>query len=470
MLRRLVLTGALGATLIAIALLQYRWIGEVSEAEQQRMRAGLFNTVNQFRRQIGVEIQQLGLAPLVLNRRAPDAPVNDKDLEPLRALLPELVRQYFESPDGYDYQVAIVSAGKFIYRSDPQLTLESFARPDARAGLLRNPEGFRPRGSGPPQGPPPNPPPFFGSEPPPRGGFGSGPMPPRNNGFDWELLVKHREGSLAAAVAAVRRRNLAISSGTLLLLAVSMALIILSARRAQALARLQIDFVAGISHELRTPLSVICSASDNLAEGAVSDSKKYGELIRGEGRKLAGLIDQIMQFAGTQRGRRRYNLQPARIEDLVEEALEQAEPQIEAARFSVEKSLAPDLPEVLADVPALVQAIQNLVQNAIKFSGDRRRLKIRARPVRTRGKTEVQLGIEDEGIGISRRDLAHIFEPFYRGEAATGAQIHGTGLGLYMVREALAGMKGRITVKSTPGKGSVFTIHLPAHQSAVGSG
>ena len=104
-------------------------------------------------------------------------------------------------------------------------------------------------------------------------------------------------------VAADRRRNLLLSFGVLLVLAVSMALIIISAQRARRLARLQMEFVAGVSHELRTPVAVICSAADNLAEGFVGAKdqvKEYGALIRNEGRRLAGMIEQILRFAAGQ--------------------------------------------------------------------------------------------------------------------------------------------------------------------------
>lgn len=292
------------------------------------------------------------------------------------------------------------------------------------------------------------------------------PGAPDDEDFGWTLVAKHREGSLETAVAGLRRRNLALSFGSLLLLAASMALITVSARRAQRLARLQIDFVAGISHELRTPLAVICSAGDNLAEGVIADSsrsaRKYGELIRSEGRKLAGMIEQILQFAGAQRGHRPYNLRPARPNDIADAALDQAQPMIEAAGFSVEKCLAPDLPRVNVDAAALSRAIQNLIQNALKYSGESRWLAIRTVKTGAKRGAEVQIIVEDKGMGIGSEDLPHIFEPFYRGDATAAAQIHGTGLGLFMVREALVSMGGNISAKSAPGAGSTFTIHLPA--------
>jgi signal transduction histidine kinase len=282
----------------------------------------------------------------------------------------------------------------------------------------------------------------------------------------WELIAKHREGSLEMAVAGIRRRNLAISMGSLLLLAISMGFIVVSARRAQRLARLQIDFVAGISHELRTPLAVICSAGDNLAEGvtehSVQSTRKYGELVRDEGRKLAGMIDQILQFASLRRTRRQFTLQPGQINEIAESALKQLKPMIEAAGFVVEKKFEEDLPLINMDAAVLSRVIQNLVQNALKYSGEKRWLGIRTTRTGAKHRTRVQIIVEDKGLGIDSEDLPHIFNPFYRGSVVAAAQIHGTGLGLFMVREALISMGGAINVKSAPGKGSVFTVHFPA--------
>ena len=111
----------------------------------------------------------------------------------------------------------------------------------------------------------------------------------------WQLLIKHRAGSLEAAVTEARRRNLVISFGILLLLAASVGTIIISTGRAQKLARQQVEFVAGVSHELRTPLAVICSAGENLADGVVeapAQVSQYGALIRNEGRRLTKMVEQ----------------------------------------------------------------------------------------------------------------------------------------------------------------------------------
>ena len=388
-------------------------------------------------------------------------------------LFPDLAQRYFGAPDGFVYHVAIVSGpnqDKVIYQSDPGWPSSAFAAPDARIPLLDEPRArMGRRGPGPgsdlrPLGPEDSRLPF----PPPGRGRGRGaPMLlSGDDGADWELLVKHREGSLEAVVSGLRQRNLAISFGILLLLASSVALIVAYTQRAQRLARLQMEFVAGVSHELRTPLAVICSAGDNLAAGVVADSNRqiqqYGELIRDEGRKLTGMMEQILQFASLRKGRRQYNLSPSPIDEIVEQTLEKALPMIQAAGFEVEKSMDPNLPLVNMDAQALAQCILNLINNSLKYSGDSRWLAVRVTQSQGKKGREVMLTIEDRGMGIDPADLPFIFDPFYRGRAATAAQIHGTGLGLCMAREAIAAMAGSITVKSIPGKGSAFTVHLPA--------
>lgn len=391
-------------------------------------------------------------------------------------LLPELAQRYFGGPAGFIYQVAIVSGrdpGAIVYQSDPNLTPAEFASPDARIGLLDNPRGrMGRRGPGPEiDAMPPGEgrPPFSASGmEPPRPGRGRGwPMLlSASDSVDWELVAKHRQGSLEAVVTGLRRRNLAISFGILLLLASSIALIIAFTQRAQRLAQLQIDFVAGVSHELRTPLAVICSAGDNLAEGVVAESsrqvRQYGELIRNEGWKLTGMVEQILQFAGGLSGRRKYSLRPARIEEALEAALKQVHPMIVAGGFKVEQSVEMNLPLVNMDASALSQCIQNLLNNAMKYSGDSRWLAIRVESFGGEKGPVVRLVVEDKGIGIDPADVPHIFDPFYRGRAVMDAQIHGTGLGLCTAREAVVAMGGSISVKSTPGKGSAFTISLPA--------
>ncbi len=197
----------------------------------------------------------------------------------------------------------------------------------------------------------------------------------------------------------LRRRNLALSFGVLLLLAVSAGTLVVSTQRAQRLAKLQTDFVAGVSHELRTPLAVICSAAENLADGVVDakhEVKQYGSVIRSQGRQLVELVEQILLFAAAREGRRHYSLRPVQISEIIDKALANTAGMIEAAGFTIERKIDPHLPLVMGDASALAQCVQNLISNAVKYGGESRWMGMRAQ-IGASGEVEVIVG--DKGVG-----------------------------------------------------------------------
>ena len=277
----------------------------------------------------------------------------------------------------------------------------------------------------------------------------------------WRLVVKHPAGSLETAVSNVRRRNLLVSSGILAVLGASVGFLLVSTRRAHDLARQQMEFVAAVSHELRTPLAVIRSAADNLAEGVVNGEgqvRRYGELVRGEGRRLSEMVEQILELAGIQSGQRGFALRPVPVLQLVHEVVHATEPLLQEAGLQVEYEIAEPLPPVLGDESALRRVVQNLVGNAIKYGARGGWVGIKARSV---GR-EVQITVADRGIGIAAAQQENIFKPFYRSPDVVSAQIQGAGLGLSLVQRIVEAHGGRISVESTIGQGSAFTVHLPS--------
>src|SRR5581483_3409012 len=358
-------------------------------------------------------------------------------------LLPALARRHFDADKGLNYNIAIVSrndARKVICQFGSPLSAISPDQEAAKADVTANLFGLRfdelrrlnsavILRNRPPetevQGRNDSAAAAGSSTPAPRSDQSAGPPPggPNDDSKPWQLLIRHRAGSLDAAVTSVRRRNLILSFGILALLAVSVALMMLSSRRAQRLAKQQIEFVAGVSHELRTPLAVIRSAGENLADGVIRD----GEQIRDEGRRLTEMVEHVLEFAGTQSGRQKYELQPAGIGDLIEQALASSRQQIAEGGFRIEKEVQSGLPEVMADAPALTRAIQNLLSNAMKYSGESRRIGIKAQTVSDGKNPEVQITVEDHGLGIAPDQMSNIFEPFYRGNEVVAAQIHGNG-------------------------------------------
>jgi signal transduction histidine kinase len=282
----------------------------------------------------------------------------------------------------------------------------------------------------------------------------------------WKLVVTHPSGSLEAAVSSQRRRNLAISSSVLGLLGASMGLLVLATRRAQRLAKQQLEFVAAVSHELRTPLAVIRSAAENLADGVVHDEariRRYGELMRTEGRRLTDMVEQILEFAGIQSGQRGFALRPVGVGPLLHDIVSASSGLIEGAGLAVEFDIPGDLPPALGDEAALRRAFQNLIDNAIKYGAAGGSIRLSAR----RSGSTIDVTVADRGIGIDPADHARIFEPFYRAPDVVAAQMQGAGLGLSLVQRIVAAHGGKVTVKSAPREGSAFTVQLPvADQSA----
>lgn len=276
----------------------------------------------------------------------------------------------------------------------------------------------------------------------------------------WTLNVQHVAGSIDKYIDQERTKSFLIGLGIYVLLVGAILAIVISAMRSRAYAQRQIDFVSSVSHEFRTPLAVIYSAGENLADGVAKDSSqvsRYGDLIKGEGKKLSGMVEQILEFAGARSGRKKYNFGETDMAEVVRSALAECRPQIDKAGFEIEKDISKQLPAVKADAESLVTAIKNLIQNAVKYSNGSRKIMVAA----VNGGGSIRLTVEDQGIGIAASEQKQIFEPFYRSKDVVDAQIHGSGLGLSMVKEIAEAHGGAVTVSSELGKGSKFTIEIP---------
>jgi two-component system sensor histidine kinase SenX3 len=390
-------------------------------------------------------------------------------------LLPELAQHYFGGPQGSNYDTAVIvgRTDRVLYSSSPEFTQQPFANPDAVLDIF---------------GPPSNGGPALSHDF--AGDFHSGGKKAPDSAEyrrnltapswlpllqgtaqqpHWNLVIRHRGGSLDAQMSAMRRRDLAVSSAVLLLLAATMGMLLVATRRAQRLARLQMEFVATVSHELRTPLAVICSAADNLSDGVVNGKQqlaRYGQTIKIQGQQLIALVEQILLFASTREGRQVYHLEVLSVERIVDVVLTNVGGLLEVAGVRLESEIEPGLPKVVGDLAAISQCVQNLVINAVKYGGDAKWVRVAAGKTSIGDIPEIQIAVEDQGIGMSAEDIEHIFEPFYRSPQVAAAQIRGTGLGLPLARSLAEAMGGSLTVESEEGKGSTFTLHLPFAQNS----
>jgi signal transduction histidine kinase len=352
-------------------------------------------------------------------------------------LLAEIAARHFA---GSEYLVRVIDRrgpGRILWEKDPGSTV-GFEKPDASLAV------FQPAENGPLRRRRPE---FPGQPPDPLGGGA------------WIVEVKHPAGSLDAAVDQIHRRNELLGGGMLLLTGAAVAVLVVSVRRAQRLARLQMEFVAGVSHELKTPLAVIASAAANLADGVVErpdQVRRYGAVIRDQGRQLQDMVEQTLAFSRADAGRLEIRPQPVDVEEIVDRALEACAP--EKGTVEVERKLDPHLPPVLADPTALTQAVRNLVSNALRYGKDGGWVGVSA----AAENGSVAIRVADRGRGIDSADLPRLFDPFYRGRSAASAQVHGAGLGLSLVRRIAEAHGGKVEVQSAVGEGSEFTLRIPA--------
>jgi two-component system, OmpR family, phosphate regulon sensor histidine kinase PhoR len=231
--------------------------------------------------------------------------------------------------------------------------------------------------------------------------------------------------------------------------------------REARLSRLKTDFVSLVSHELRTPLTSIRMFIEMLATGRVKDQAEMQQvldLLVKETTRLSTLIETVLDFSRIESGKKRYDLHLSPVGEIVTAAVEAFRAQRVGATMSLTVDVEPGLPLVMVDRHAMAGAVLNLLQNAFKYSGDDKRIGLRA----VSDGHNVVIEVEDNGVGIARRELKRIFDRFYRVDSLLSRRTEGSGLGLSIAQRIVEAHQGRISVDSTPGKGSTFRIHLAA--------
>jgi signal transduction histidine kinase len=385
-------------------------------------------------------------------------------------ILPRLVSRRFPDYEGRDYRVTVISSRQgggrhTIFTSGDPWTEGDLATPDYALDVFAPTLPSLRRGNG---GAALTAAQRTGTGRGERGRFADtrGPMVALA-GQSWQLLVKHRTGSVSTAVTEFRRRNFAISFGILMVLGVSAVSIVVSGSRARRLGQLQMEFAAGVSHELRTPLTVIQAAAHNLGSGVVRDREgieEYAGIVKGEARRLTDMVEQVMAYTETQSGLKRYELGPVDVRDVVEAALRNMSTALQEGNACVQKNIADDLPPVWADAPALIRCLQNLLSNAVKYGRDQHsaHIQIEARHISDSGTSgRVELSVTDRGPGAPEGDVQHLFDAFYRGSNAS-TNTPGNGLGLHLVDRIMEAQGGAVTYERSAEGGAKFTLTLQA--------
>ena len=221
------------------------------------------------------------------------------------------------------------------------------------------------------------------------------------------------------------------------------------------------DFLASMSHELRTPLNSIIGFTELMltsTRDTLSDRQRSAlDRVRGSGRHLLGLINEVLDLSKIEAGRMDVRAESFTVPPLVQECLGAVEPQAQAKGLTVRATGLEGAPEIVQDRGKVKQILINLLSNAVKFT-DRGSVELR---VERPDDAFVSIAVADSGIGISLDDQAVIFGAFRQVESATTHSRGGTGLGLAISRRLAELMGGTLTVESTPGRGSTFTLSLP---------
>ena len=230
-------------------------------------------------------------------------------------------------------------------------------------------------------------------------------------------------------------------------------------------AEMRSHFVASVSHELKTPLTSIRAHAETLLLGRAGTPETTADYLRtivSESERLTRLVDSVLEFSRIEQGRKTYQLQTTRLEDVVSSAVKALEYPLSQLGFTLTISNDGSDPTVRADPEALTQALLNLLGNAIKYSGEARQIEVR---IGTR-EGQAFVDVVDHGIGIARDEQSRIFERFHRVQSVDTVGIAGTGLGLPLALHVVEAHQGRIAVASQPGRGSTFSVWIPLEAHA----
>ena len=278
--------------------------------------------------------------------------------------------------------------------------------------------------------------------------------------LDGFTLAAEMPGDDPAAALAFRNRTLYIALLVLLYMGIGLGfgLTLREMRRAYKLSRLKTDFVANISHELRTPLTGVRLFAETLRAGRASSPEEVREcveLLSAESERLSKLVEKLLDWSRLESGRRMLQKEPIGVPALLGQIGDAYRAQQLPATYQTE--VEPDLPPVSVDRDAMAQVVLNLLHNAVKYTGDDKRIRLRAR----RAGRNVAIEVVDNGPGVRSQDRKKIFERFYRGDNLLSRRTEGTGLGLAIAKKIVEAHGGRIELDTKMGEGSTFRVIIP---------
>jgi two-component system phosphate regulon sensor histidine kinase PhoR len=285
-------------------------------------------------------------------------------------------------------------------------------------------------------------------------------------GTDWENLAP--EEQLSIIVPNIRRVVLS-QMQWMIIGAIFFTLMIIAAFyvtvyaliRQKKLSEIKNDFINNMTHEFKTPLATISLAVDALKNDKVLGDREKMDYFRGiikeENKRMNKHVETILQAAVSDRENVQLNKRPLHVHELMQDIIDNHQLQIEEKKGKAELNFSAKQDVVEADPVHFRNLLSNLVDNAIKYSSDNLHIKVSTQS----SNKNLQIKVEDNGIGMSKETVKRIFEKFYRAHTGNLHNVKGFGLGLSYVKTMVDAHGGRIRVESTPGRGSVFTVEMP---------
>lgn len=286
----------------------------------------------------------------------------------------------------------------------------------------------------------------------------------------WTLHLAHsREAFVGSFLAS---RQAAYLCAFILIAGILVSGLVLTLRtvgRELELARMKSDFVSTVSHEFKSPLTAIRQLAEMLRTGRVTSEERrnrYYDVLLEQSERLSRLVDNVLDFARMEAGRRELSPEATDPTPLVEEIVAEARQRVSHEQFTIRSELARPLPMAALDRDAFHQALSNLIDNGVKYSGQSREVVVHGYPENG----SLVVAVQDFGVGMAPDEATRAFERFYRGGAEMTRTVKGTGLGLTLVKKIVEAHGGTVEVRSEPGRGSTFTLRFPAAEPKLQNG
>ncbi len=225
-------------------------------------------------------------------------------------------------------------------------------------------------------------------------------------------------------------------------------------------AKLRSDFVSTVSHEFKSPLTSIRQIAEMLHSGRVPSEErrqKYYDILLEQSERLSLLTENVLNFAKMEEGKKKFVLEKTDIRQLLTEITHSFQGRIRQNDFDIDLEIEESLPHISVELSALSQAINNLIDNAIKYSGEAKRVKIKAFSTTN----DLVISVRDFGLGIRKEEQDRVFDRFYRGGDELTRTVKGSGLGLTLVKQIVEAHSGKVLVESQVGQGSTFSLKFP---------